>query len=107
MRQQTGQLAFAWGEGGEAPGDPGKGSPPPLALHRQGALTGELMEAITAVENLRSAMERVRANKGSPGVDGMSVEQLPAYLEDHGLQLREMLLAETYHPQPESRANNR
>lgn len=52
MRQQTKQLDFAWGEEGEALGDPGKGSPPPLALHRTGALTGELMEAIAAVENL-------------------------------------------------------
>ncbi len=61
------------------------------------------MEAIAAVENLGLAMQRVRANKGSPGVDGMSVEQLPAYLEDHGPELREMLVAGTYHPQPVKR----
>ena len=64
---------------------------------------GELMEAIVAVENLGLATQRVRANKGSPGVDGMSVEHLPAYLEDHGPQLREMLLAGTFHPQPVKR----
>jgi len=103
MRQQTRQLAFAWGEGGESPGDPGKGSLPPLALDREGALTGELMEAIAAVENLRRVMQRVRANRGSPGVDAMSVEQLPAYLDGHGPQLREMLLAGTYQPLPVKR----
>ena len=44
-RQNTRQLAFAWGEGGEALGDPGKGSAPVLALDREGALAGDLMEA--------------------------------------------------------------
>ncbi len=53
--------------------------------------------------DLRLAMQRVRANRGSPGVDGMSVEQLPAYLGDHGPQLREMLLAGRYQPQPVKR----
>lgn len=61
------------------------------------------MGAIAAAENLRLAMRRVRANRGSPGVDGMSVEQLPAYLDSHGPQLREMLLAGTYQPQPVKR----
>ena len=61
------------------------------------------MEAIAAIENLVLAMQRVRANKGSPGVDGVSVEQLPAYLEDQGPELREKLLAGTYHPQPVKR----
>lgn len=103
MRQQTRQLALVWGEEGEALGDPGKGPPPPQASDRVAALTGELMEAIAAVENLGLAMQRVRANKGSPGVDGMSVEQLPAYLEDHGPELREMLVAGTYHPKPVKR----
>ncbi len=88
MRQQTRQLAFVWGEEGEALFDPGKGPPPPRASDQEGALTGELMEAIAAVENLGLAMQRVRANKGSPGVDGRSVEQLPAYLEDQGPELR-------------------
>ena len=103
MRQQTRQLAFVWGEEGEALGDPGEEPPPPQASDRVAALTGELMEAIAAIENLVLAMQRVRANKGSPGVDGVSVEQLPAYLEDQGPELREKLLAGTYHPQPVKR----
>ena len=104
MRQNTRQLAFAWGEEGEALGDPGKGFPPPLASDRRGALRGELMEAIAAAENLRLAMGRVRANKGSPGVDGMRVEQLAAFLQEHGPYLAEQLLAGTYQPQPLKRA---
>ena len=106
MRQQTRQLAFVWGEEGEALGDPGEEPPPPQASDRVAALTGELMEAIAAIENLVLAMQRVRANKGSPGVDGVSVEQLPAYLEDQGPELREKLLAGTYHPQPVKRGSD-
>jgi group II intron reverse transcriptase/maturase len=104
MRQQTRQLAFAWEEEGKALSDPGKGLPPPLAPDREGALLGELMEAIVAPENLRQAMARVRANKGSPGVDGMSAERLPGYLEEQGPHLVEQLLAGTHQPQPVKRA---
>ena len=61
------------------------------------------METIAAAENLRLAMQRVRANRGSPGADGMSVEQLPAYLDDHGPRLQEELLSGRYQPQPVKR----
>jgi len=102
-RQNTGQLAFAWGEEGEALGDPGKGSIPALASDRTGALAGDLMEAIVAAENMRQAMARVVANRGSPGIDGMRVEELPAYLEEQGPHLVEQLLAGRYQPQPVKR----
>ena len=41
------------------------------------------MEEICAPGNMRAALQRVSANKGSPGSDGMSVEELPAYLRAH------------------------
>src|SRR5262245_19507069 len=47
------------------------------------AVTNSLMEAVCERENLKKALRRVKANKGSPGVDGMTVEQFPDYLRMH------------------------
>ena len=62
--------------------------------------TEHLMEEVVARENLRRALKRVKQNKGSPGVDGMRVDQLPDYLRMHWHDLRAQLLAGTYRPQP-------
>jgi RNA-directed DNA polymerase len=47
------------------------------------AVANSLMEAVCERENLKKALRRVKANKGSPGIDGMTVDQLPDYLEAH------------------------
>lgn len=62
--------------------------------------TGGLMEEVVHRDNLRTALKRVKQNKGSPGIDGMTVDQLPDYLSVHWLRLREDLLAGRYQPQP-------
>jgi RNA-directed DNA polymerase len=59
----------------------------------------DLMERVLARPNLQAALKRVRQNKGSPGIDGMSVEQLPDYLREHWPALRERLLVGSYQPQ--------
>ena len=64
------------------------------------AVISSLMEAVCERENLKKALRRVKANKGSPGVDGMTVEQLPDYLRAHWPQHREELLRGTYTPSP-------
>src|SRR5262249_3725171 len=64
------------------------------------AVTNPLMEAVCERENLKKALRRVKANKGSPGGDGMTVEQLPDYLRAHWLQHRDELLRGTYTPSP-------
>src|SRR6202030_1512545 len=46
------------------------------------------------------AYKQVKSNKGSPGIDGMTVEQLPGYLKEHWPAIREQLLSGTYKPQP-------
>ena len=48
---------------------------------------------------MQAALKRVRANKGSPGSDGMRVEELPAYLRTHWPEIKDQLLQGTYQPQ--------
>jgi group II intron reverse transcriptase/maturase len=62
------------------------------------------MERVLAPANLKAALARVRKNKGSPGVDGMSVDDLPGYLREHWKRLRSELLEGMFHPQPVRRA---
>src|SRR5258707_12419530 len=62
--------------------------------------TTRLMEEICDRENLKEALRRVKANKGSPGMDGITVNQLDDYLEQHWSAIREQLLSGTYKPKP-------
>ena len=62
--------------------------------------TDRLMEEICERENLKAALRRVTANKGSPGIDGMTVGELPGYLKHHWPTIRNQLLDGTYEPKP-------
>lgn len=64
------------------------------------ASTEQLMEEVCDRENLKQALRRVKSNKGSPGIDGMKVGELPGYLKQHWPTIREQLLSGTYQPQP-------
>lgn len=59
-----------------------------------------LMEQVVERVNALAALKRVKQNKGGPGVDGMTVGELPAHLVTHWEGIREQLLAGTYQPQP-------
>ena len=61
------------------------------------------MEEVVERGNAKAALKRVRQNKGSPGVDGMTVDELPEYLVDHWVEIREQLLAGSYQPRPVKR----
>ncbi len=61
------------------------------------------MEEAVQRGNARAALKRVRQNKGSPGVDGMTVDELPEYLVENWEAIREQLLAGTYQPRPVKR----
>jgi RNA-directed DNA polymerase len=67
------------------------------------AITEQWMEEVCERENCKQALARVKANKGSPGMDGMTVQQLPEYLKQHWPAIREQLLSGTYTPQPVKR----
>jgi RNA-directed DNA polymerase len=58
------------------------------------------MEAVVARENMFRAYERVVSNKGAAGIDGMTVEQLKPYLQEHWAKIKEELLKGEYQPQP-------
>jgi RNA-directed DNA polymerase len=60
----------------------------------------QLMEEVCERENCTQALRRVKANRGSPGIDGMRVEELPGYLKQHWPALREQLFRGAYQPQP-------
>ena len=61
--------------------------------------SAELMDRVLSRPNLKAALKRVKSNRGSPGIDGMTVGGLPAYLRANWPQIREKLLAGTYQPQ--------
>ena len=59
-----------------------------------------LLEEVLRRENMLSAFRRVLSNKGAPGIDGMTVEQLGDYLKAEWPRIREELLRGTYRPTP-------
>ena len=67
------------------------------------AIGEQLMEEVCGRENCKQALARVKANRGSAGVDGMAVQQLPEFLKQHWPAIREQLLSGTYVPQPVKR----
>ena len=67
------------------------------------AIGEQLMEEVCERENCKQALARVKANRGSPGVDGITVHELPEYLKQQWPAIREQLLSGTYTPQPVKR----
>ena len=70
------------------------------AFDSQRALTNHLMEQVCDPQNLVRAYRRVRANKGKPGVDGMTVHELADWLRNNHEALTASLLEGTYGPLP-------
>jgi RNA-directed DNA polymerase len=64
------------------------------------ARTNRLMEEVCERENLKEALRRVKANKGSAGIDRMTVDGIADYLKQHWPAIREQLLSGTYQPKP-------
>src|SRR2546422_6950566 len=97
-----GQLDFSSPPAGEAREAKREETESPSAVHdpESPASTNRLMEEICERENLKQALWQVKANKGSAGVDGMTVGGISDYLKQHWPAIREQLLSGTYEPKP-------
>lgn len=106
-KRQKNQLVLAFTEmsRSEAPRDSVEGTETLMAKRKAESMANseQLMEAVCERKNCQQALARVKSNKGSAGIDGMSVEQLPDYLRQHWPTIREQLLRSTYKPQPVKR----
>ncbi|SOE57246.1 hypothetical protein SAMN05414139_01171 [Burkholderia sp. D7] len=100
--QQKTQRVLGNGGRGEAPEAGDRGAEPMTANPESESPSAcdRLMEEVCERENLKQALKRVKANKGAPGVDGMTVQALPALLREHWPSIRATLLSGTYKPQP-------
>ena len=76
------------------------GAPSAGTQESQKADRADLLERILSRDNMNEAFKRVRANKGAPGIDGMTVEAALPWLIEHGQELVESLKNETYKPKP-------
>jgi RNA-directed DNA polymerase len=104
MRQKNTQIILDFhseptGEARQARGEASE-SLPTVRAPESPASTNQLMEEVCEWENLKQALQQVKANKGSPGIDGMTVEELPGYLQQHWPAIREQLWNGTYEPKP-------
>src|ERR1700730_17278024 len=99
---KQGVLAFPVESRSDAPKPAAKGTETLVAKCKAESLAGteRLMEEVCELENCKQALQRVKANKGSPGVDGMTVDELPEYLKRHELEIGEQLRNGTYQPRP-------
>jgi len=99
------ELAFDPGGKGEAWGPRDEGTEVAAANGRteSSASTAGLMEEVCERENLKAALRRVERNKGGPGIDGMTVEELRGYLKEGWPEIRGEVLSGGYRPQPVKR----
>jgi RNA-directed DNA polymerase len=103
-KRQKNQLRLAFSEEGrsEAPkaSDEGSESLAAECMSESPAMEEQLMEEVCGRENCLQAYKRVKSNKGSAGIDGMTVDELPSHLKEHWPAIREQLLSGTYKAQP-------
>ena len=101
-RQKSKQLELPLEGRGEAPRISRSGEAPTATQgnERSGTDDALLMERVVERSNVEVALKRVRKNKGSPGIDGMTVQELSPYLEENWQDIRTQLLQGSYQPKP-------
>jgi RNA-directed DNA polymerase len=96
--QVSRQLELPFKSRGEAPRVERSEEEPPAVRGEVRTGASDLMAKVISRHNLQAALKRVRKNKGSPGIDGMTVEQLPDHLQESWPKLREQLICGKYQP---------
>jgi len=98
--QMARQLELAFEGRGEAPSVGRSVETPTAPRETEGSGASGLLERVVSRPNMQAAYRRVRENKGSPGIDGLRVGDLPTWLRENWTRIREELLAGTYRPTP-------
>lgn len=99
-QQKPGQPGRVAGRSGEAVAQAVRGEARPAPDETGGSGRGGLLGQALARANLVRAWKRVRANRGSAGVDGRSIEQTKEWLRTDWPRLRASLLDGSYRPEP-------
>src|SRR5882762_2191069 len=96
------ELAFLAEPTGEAPRTEQEGTELRMAKWETESRAGkyDVLEEILDRDNLKDAWKRVKGNQGSPGIDGMTVEGLKPYLDEHWPAIRKQMQSGTYEPKP-------
>ncbi|MFQ5506993.1 MAG: group II intron reverse transcriptase/maturase [Planctomycetota bacterium] len=102
-RQMSRQLELPWEDRGEAPSVPRSDESPTAVQGTERPGADGLMRAALTRANMKAALRRVKKNRGSPGVDGMTVDELLPYLWEHWEEIKSSLLDGSYRPSPVKR----
>ena len=89
MVQKSKQLELPFEGRGETPRAERSGQATSATTGNEGPGMDALMERVLDHTNVQRALKRVRGNKGSPGIDGMTVDELPEWMKDHWVRVRE------------------
>ena len=60
----------------------------------------QLLDNILSRSNMLDAYNQVRANKGSAGIDGVTIDEIDDYLRKHWRSTKELIKQRKYNPQP-------
>ena len=101
--QKFKQLKLPFDHKGEAPRAKGSEEARMAGCGTEHPGTSGLMVRVLEPMNCQRALKRVRKNKGSPGADGMTVDELPGYLREHWPRIRKELSTGSYQPTPVKR----
>lgn len=99
MHQKSGQPERVDGGKGETRAETACDEARPACHQPQGLGREDLLQQALSRENMAAAWKRVKANKGSAGVDRLSIEQTIEYLKEHWPRIRSELLSGVYRPQ--------
>jgi len=98
VHQMTMQMVLPLEDRGEAPNVRWSGEADPAVQGDERSGSDRLMERVVERGNCLAALKRVRKNKGSPGIDGMTVDGLPDFLRKNWERIRASLLDGSYRP---------